>query len=67
MHRHISIRGIIAALVLLDNNTALNEHRSAIAAHFANAASFQGTSTLLRHTCRCIFPKIYASTKTAPA
>jgi hypothetical protein len=38
MHRHTNFRGIITALVLLANNTQLNEHRSTIAAHFANTA-----------------------------
>jgi len=38
MHQHISIREIIIALVPLANITQLNEHRSTIAARFANTA-----------------------------
>src|SRR5215216_7286298 len=65
MHRHTNVREIITALVLLYNNTQPNEHRSPFCEH---GSRLQGTSTLLRHMYRCIFPiELMPATTTASA
>src|SRR6266540_4255451 len=69
MHWYTNVRGIITALVLLDNITQLNEHRSTIAAHFANAAlSFKEPVRCYAKRAGASLPiELMPATTTAPA